>query len=207
MKLKANEQQRVAIYCRVSKDTQDLSMQENELKEFTSRRGWVIHRIYRDHGESGANRSRPALDELLEDCRRRRFDILAIWKLDRLARNLRQLLDIVELCKSIGVQFLSLTDGIDTSTAAGTFVFHLFAALSEMERGLIRERTIAGIREARRRGKKLGRPAAAPLLPEQIAAIRKERSENKVSLRKLVRQHGIPLWRVHAVCREAKPSV
>jgi DNA invertase Pin-like site-specific DNA recombinase len=134
MKPKANERQRVAIYCRVSKETQDLGMQENELKEFTSRRGWTIHRIYRDHGESGAKRSRPALDELLADCRLKRFDVLAVWRLDRLARSLRQLLDIVELCKSIGVQFLSLTDGIDTSTAAGTFVFHVFAALSEMER-------------------------------------------------------------------------
>ena len=201
-----NEKKRVAMYVRVSTNEQRTDLQENELKEYAERRGWTVYRVYKDHGESGAKRSRPALDEMLADCRRRRFEVIAIWKLDRLARSLAQLIYIVELCKTVGVQFLSLTDSVDTTSPAGMLVFHVFGAIAQFERELIRERTMAGVREARRKGKRIGRPAVA-VTQEQVESIRKERTEKKLSIRKLARKFGLSASRVHLLCRKACGSV
>jgi hypothetical protein len=137
----------------------------------------------------------------------KKFDVVLVWKFDRFCRSLPQLVSALELFKALSIDFVSRTEAVDTTLPIGQFVFHVFGAIAQFERELIRERTIAGLRAARKRGRKLGRPTVPPLLPEQVESIRKERAESKVSLRTLSRQHGIPLWRIHSICREAKPSV
>jgi DNA invertase Pin-like site-specific DNA recombinase len=201
------KERRVGIYIRVSTSEQRTDLQTNELEGYAVERGWTVHRTYVDEAVSGTRQNRPALDALFTDARRRKFDVVLVWKFDRFARSMSQLVSALELFKALSIDFVSRTEAVDTTLPIGQFVFHVFGAIAQFERELIRERTIAGIRDARRRGKKLGRPMAAPLRPEQVLSIRKERSESKVSLRKLSRQHGIPLWRIHSICREVKPSV
>ncbi len=106
----------------------------------------------------GAKARRPALDRLLANAHRRRFDAVAVWRLDRLARSVRHLVNVAGDLESLGVDLIALDQGIDTSTSAGRFLFHTLAAVGELERDLIRERTVAGVAAARRRGKRLGRP-------------------------------------------------
>jgi len=136
-------------YARVSTNSQDEALQLDAL----NRAG--VDRIYSDHA-SGATTTRPALDELLGHLRA--GDTLVIWRLDRLGRSLRHLLDVVADLEGRGVALRSLTESIDTSTTGGKLVFHVFAALAEFERDLIRERTRAGLDAARSRGRVGGRP-------------------------------------------------
>jgi DNA invertase Pin-like site-specific DNA recombinase len=196
------KERRVAIYSRASTTEQHTELQTNELEEYAAQRGWTVHRTYIDEAVSGTKQNRPALDALMAEAQQKKFDVVLVWKFDRFARSLSQLVSALELFKALSIDFVSCTEAVDTTVPIGQFVFHVFGAIAQFERELIRERTIAGVREARRRGKKLGRPSAAPLPPEQMQCIRRERSENKVSLRKLSRQHGIPLWRIHSICRE-----
>lgn len=109
---------------------------------------------------SGAKDRRPALDRLLTDARRRRFDVLACWRLDRLGRNLRHLVTLIEELQTLGIAFVSLGEGIDCTTPAGKLQLHILAALAEFERERIRERVLAGLQRARTQGKRLGRPRA-----------------------------------------------
>jgi DNA invertase Pin-like site-specific DNA recombinase len=115
---------------------------------------------YIDEGVSGARAKRPALDRLLADARRRQFDAVLVWKLDRLGRSLQHLLTILGEFDEIGVRFVSLDDAIDTSTAAGRLFMQMRGAFAEYELAQIRERTRAGVAAARRRGRRLGRPRA-----------------------------------------------
>jgi DNA invertase Pin-like site-specific DNA recombinase len=205
--MKPKEQRRVAIYIRVSTSEQRTDLQSNELEDYALQRGWTVHRMYIDEAVSGTKHNRPALDALFIDARRKKFDVVLVWKFDRFARSLSQLVSALELFKALSIDFVSRTEAVDTTLPIGQFVFHVFGAIAQFERELIRERTLAGLRAARLRGKKLGRPTAEPLRPEQVQSIRKERAETKVSLRQLSSQHGIPLWRIHSICREGKPSV
>jgi len=200
--MKPNEERRVAIYARVStKNEQSTDLQTSELKEYVEQRVWGVYRTYIDEAISGTKQNRPALDALFVDARRKKFDVVLVWKFDMFARSLSQLVSALELFKALSIDFVSRTEAVDTTLPIGQFVFHVFGAIAQFERELIRERTLAGIREARRRGKKLGRPKAALLQPEQVQCIRKEHAESKVSLRQLASQHGIPLWRIHSICR------
>ena len=117
---------------------------------------------YVDRGVSGAKDRRPALDELVKDAKRRRLDVLVCWRLDRLGRNLRHLVTLLEDLQSVGVAFVSLGEGIDCTTPAGKLQLHILAALAEFERERIRERVMAGLQRARAQGKLLGRPRARP---------------------------------------------
>lgn len=150
---------RAAIYARVSTNKgQDPTVQTRELQEYCQRRGWEVEGEYIDAGISGAKERRPQLDALLAVCRKRRVDAVVVYRYDRFARSLRQLVNALEEFRSLGIEFISLHEGVDTSTPNGRLVFGIFASIAEFERELIRDRVRSGIAAARSKGKKLGRP-------------------------------------------------
>ncbi len=151
---------RVAIYARVStaNNGQDPTMQTRELREYAEHRGWKLAGEYVDVGISGSKEKRPELDRLMADAHRRRFDCVVVWKFDRFARSVSHLLRALETFKSQGIEFVSFSEQMDTSTPAGKMVFTVLGAVAELERSLIVERVKAGLRNARAKGKRLGRP-------------------------------------------------
>ncbi len=152
---------RVAIYARCSTAEQTVSPQLDGVREYAVLRGFEVVEEYVDEAVSGAKARRPALDRLLDDAHRRRFDAVLVWKLDRLGRSLSHLIHLVDTFGSLGVDLVSLNDpGLDTTAPSGRLIFHVMGAVAEFERDLIRERTLAGVAAARRRGKRLGRPRA-----------------------------------------------
>jgi putative DNA-invertase from lambdoid prophage Rac len=148
---------RAALYARVSTSDQHTDNQLLELRRYAEARGWSATE-YVDAGVSGAKESRPALDRLLKDARRRRFDTLVVWRLDRLGRSLRHLILLLDELSALGVAFVSLNEGIDTSTPAGRLQLHILGAIAEFERERIRERVKLGLNRAKAQGRKLGRP-------------------------------------------------
>jgi DNA invertase Pin-like site-specific DNA recombinase len=153
---------RVAIYARVStlNHGQDVNMQLRELREYCQRRAWDIAGQYIDLGVSGAKDSRPELNRLMADAHKRRFDAVCVWRFDRFARSVSHLLRALETFKALGIDFVSYSEQMDTSTPAGKMVFTVLGAVAELERSLIVERVRAGLRNARAKGKTLGRPRA-----------------------------------------------
>jgi len=150
---------RAAIYARVStNNAQDPEVQLAEIREFCMRREWTTVKEYVDKGISGAKERRPALDNLLADCRRRAVDCVVVYRYDRFARSLRQLVNALEEFRALGIDFVSLHEGVDTSTPNGRLVFGIFASIAEFERELIRDRVKSGLALAKSRGKCLGRP-------------------------------------------------
>jgi DNA invertase Pin-like site-specific DNA recombinase len=148
-----------AIYARVSTlNGQNPEMQLRELREYCQRRGWTAALEYVDVGISGAKEKRPQLDRLLADAHRRHFDAVIVWRFDRFARSVSHLLRALETFRSLGIEFVSLSEQVDTSTPAGKLVFTVLGAVAELERSLIVERVRAGLRNARAKGKRLGRP-------------------------------------------------
>jgi DNA invertase Pin-like site-specific DNA recombinase len=153
---------RVAIYARISTANagQSPEMQLRELREHAQRRGWEISCEYVDEGISGAKDRRPALDRMMADAHRRKFDIVLVWRFDRFARSVTHLLRALDTFRALGMEFVSLSESLDTATPAGRMVFVVLGAVAELERSLIVERVRAGIRNARAKGKRLGRPPA-----------------------------------------------
>ena len=150
---------RAAVYARVSTHAgQDPTVQLLELREFCQRRGWDLTAEFTDVGISGMKERRPQLDQLLAGCRKRRFDAVVVYRYDRFARSLRQLVNALGEFDALGIQFVSLHEGVDTSTPNGRLVFGIFASIAEFERELIRDRVRSGIAAARARGTRLGRP-------------------------------------------------
>jgi DNA invertase Pin-like site-specific DNA recombinase len=151
---------RAAIYARVStaNNGQDPTMQTRELREYCERRGWEIVGEYVDLGISGTKEKRPELDRLMSDAHRRRFDAVIVWKFDRFARSVSHLLRALENFQALGIEFVSLSENVDTSTPTGKMVFTVLGAVAELERSLIAERVRAGLRNAKAKGKRLGRP-------------------------------------------------
>jgi DNA invertase Pin-like site-specific DNA recombinase len=154
---------RVAIYARVStlNHGQDVNVQLRELRQFSEARGWRVAGEYVDAGVSGAKDSRPELNRLMADAHKRRFDVICVWRFDRFARSVSHLLRALETFKALGIDFVSYSEQMDTSTPAGKMVFTVLGAVAELERSLIVERVRAGLRNARAKGKKLGRPRVA----------------------------------------------
>ena len=150
---------RVALYARVSTmHNQNPEMQLSELREYGARRGWQIVSEYVDEGVSGSRERRPQLDRLMADAHRRKFDLIAVWKIDRFGRSLKHLVNALADLDSLGVAFVSLRDNIDLSTPSGRLMFQIIGAMAEFERSLIQERVRAGLRNAVARGIRLGRP-------------------------------------------------
>ena len=148
---------RAAIYARVSTLDQEPENQLAELRHYVAARGWTAVEFV-DRGVSGAKDRRPALDRLIHDARRRRFDVLVCWRLDRLGRSLKHLVTLLDELQVLGVAFVSLQEGIDATTPAGKLQMHILAAIAEFERARIAERVMAGLARAKKQGKKLGRP-------------------------------------------------
>lgn len=150
---------KVALYARVStmNGGQDPELQLRELREHCRVRGWKIVGEFVDK-ISGTRVSRPNLDKLMADARRHKFDVVLVWKFDRFARSIKHLIDALEEFKSLGIEFVSLTEGIDTSTPMGKMVFTVLGAVAELEKCLIVERINAGLRNAKSKGVTLGRP-------------------------------------------------
>lgn len=153
---------RAAIYARVSTHNgQSPEMQLNEVRAYCERRGWAVAGEYVDTGISGSKERRPALDRLLAHCRKRQVDAVVVYRYDRFARSVRQLVNALEEFRSLGIDFVSLHEGVDTSTPNGRLVFGIFASIAEFERELIRDRVRSGLAAAKARGKLLGRPRVA----------------------------------------------
>ena len=148
-------------------------MQMRELREYCERRGWQIAGEYVDAGVSGAKDSRPELNRLMAEAHKRRFDVVVCWKFDRFARSVSHLLRALETFNSLGIAFVSLSEQIDTATPTGRMIFTVLGAVAELERSLIAERVRAGLRNARAKGKRLGRPRVAV----DAARIRELRSQ------------------------------
>jgi DNA invertase Pin-like site-specific DNA recombinase len=179
---------RVAIYARVSTigHGQDVSMQTRELRQFAEARDWTVAGEYIDAGVSGAKDSRPELNRLLADAHKRRFDVVCVWRFDRFARSVSHLLRALETFKALGIDFVSFSEQMDTSTPAGKMVFTVLGAVAELERSLTVERVRAGLRNARAKGKTLGRPRVA-VDTAKVASLR----TSGASWQTITRQLGI----------------
>ena len=195
---------RAALYVRVSSGEQNTGAQERALQEYVQRRGWKLHQIYRDQGVSGASSSRPALNELMKACRRGSVDVVVVWKFDRFARSLKQLMSGLEMCRALGIDFVSVTEAVDTSLPAGELVFQMIGAVAQFERALIAERVKAGIEHARAKGKILGRPPLRKLTTGETRDLRRQRVKHKVPFRILAEKFGISVWTAHRLCRRSQ---
>jgi DNA invertase Pin-like site-specific DNA recombinase len=181
---------KAAIYARVSttNNGQDPRVQTRELQEYCAHRGWTVFGEYVDVGISGIKEKRPQLDQLMADAHRRRFDAVVVWKFDRFARSVSHLLRALETFQSLGIDFVSLSEQMDTSTPTGKMVFTVLGAVAELERSLIVERVRAGMRNARANGKRIGRPPRTVLGIEDRKAIAKAYWQGKCSFRELAKK-------------------
>src|SRR6201984_1202905 len=168
-------------------------MQIKELQTYCRSRGWKIAGEYVDR-ICGASDSRPELNRLMADANRRRFDVVAVWKFDRFARSVSHLLRALETFRALGIEFVSLREQIDTSTPTGKMVFTVLASVSELERSLIGERVRAGLRNAKSKGTRIGRPPLKSLTAEEVRHLRRERRRSKTSFKDLAAKYGISVW-------------
>jgi DNA invertase Pin-like site-specific DNA recombinase len=167
-------------------------MQLRELREHCERRGWQMVGDYVDR-MTGSKDSRPELNRLMADAHKRRFDVVIVWKFDRFARSVSHLLRALETFKALGIEFVSFSEQLDTSTPAGKLVFTVVGAVAELERSLIVERVRAGMRNARAKGKRIGRPPRTQLSLETRAAIAGCYANERTSLRALAKRFGTSL--------------
>lgn len=199
-----SKQLKIAIYARVStKNGQDPEMQLTELREYIRNRKWKIAGEYVDKGISGASDSRPALNRVMADANRRRFDVVVVWKFDRFARSVSHLLRALETFRALGIEFVSLSENIDTSTPTGKMVFTVLASVSELERSLIGERVRAGLRNARAQGTRLGRPPLKNLTVTETQRLRRERRRSRMSFKELAEKYGVSVWTAFHLCKTA----
>src|SRR3984957_19753153 len=188
----------VVVYARVSTlNGQSPEMQLREVREYCQRRGGTVVTEYMDVGISGAKEKRPELDRLLDDAHERRFDVVVVWRFDRFARSVSHLLRALEDFRSLGIQFVSLSEQVDTSTPTGKMVFTVLGAVAELERNLIVERVRAGLRHARAKGKRLGRPRKSV----DAAAVRSLRAAGD-SWRMIARRMDVSVGTVFAAAQE-----
>jgi DNA invertase Pin-like site-specific DNA recombinase len=194
---------RAAVYTRVSTLDQHPEIQEHDLVDYIARRNWDLCKVYTDKGVSGATERRPALDTLLEDCRRGKVDVVVVWKFDRFARSLKQLLNSLELFRTLGIGFVSCTEAIDTSLPHGEMLFQIIGAIAQWERSLIGERVRAGLQHARSQGKRLGRPPlrSSVWTPKEVEKLRKERKLTGKPYRTLAADYGTSTWQVHRLIK------
>lgn len=176
---------KIACYCRCSTEDQKTDLQLDAIRQYAQARGLLIHREYIDFISGGAAK-RPALDEMMADARRRRFDAVACWKIDRMGRSVVHLLSLLTELQGLGIAFISLQEAIDTTTPSGRMVFTFLAAIGEFERAIISERVRAGMQAARRRGKHLGRKSLG-LDAERVKALK----ARGMSLRSIGAEMGV----------------
>jgi DNA invertase Pin-like site-specific DNA recombinase len=193
----------VALYARVCTADQSCDSQLDDLRRYAKQRFEIIHE-YIDTGINGAQRHRPSLDVLMADARQKRFDVVLVWKFDRFACSLKHLIDSLEDFNALGIDFVSYTEGVDTTTPNGRLLFHMVGAVAQFERDLIADRVRAGIAHAKAIGKRIGRPPAEIDL-EQVRALRNQ----NLSLRKIAKILNVPVSRVRRALKKGLliPSV
>ena len=184
---------RVAIYARVSTKDQSCEMQLRDLRTYCAARGLDLVREYIDVGQCGGKDSRPQLNILMDDARKRQFDAIVVWRFDRFARSTKHLLLALEEFRSLGIQFISYQENIDTSSPLGQALFTIVSAVAQLERDLIRERVSAGLRNARAKGKKFGRPRST-VDPARILELKAQ----GFSLRQIATKLGVGYGTVRA---------
>jgi DNA invertase Pin-like site-specific DNA recombinase len=194
--------QSVGIYTRVSTDLQSVDMQLAALRAHCTNRGWSIFHEYRDEGISGRTSSRPGLDQLMSDARKRKLDCVLVWAFDRFARSTKHLLIALEEFKSLGIQFVSYQQNIDTAGPFGEFFFTIVAAFGQLEHAMIRERVKAGLRNARAKGKRLGRPRV--FVSEQRVEMLRGLG---LSWRDIAKQLGVGVGTVHRIAQRRSKNV
>lgn len=165
---------KVALYTRISTNGQKVDMQLSDLRRYCEQRGFDIYREYSDEGISGTKDRRPCLDQLMTDARKRKFDGVICWRFDRFARSTKHLITALEEFRHLGIAFISFQESIDTSSPLGKAIFTIVSAIAELERNIIIERVKAGIRNAREKGKRLGRPKTLNLNVENLQKMRQQ---------------------------------
>ena len=209
------EVKRVALYTRVSTTTksrmaetmnfvQNPQVQEQPLRDLISQRGLSLYRVYSDRA-SGAKERRPGLNALMEDARRGLFDIVIVWRFDRFARNVKQLVLALEEFRALGIDFVSHQEALDTSTPMGKAMFTIIAAMAELERSIIRERVAAGVEHARRYGTRSGRPIGRPRAVFRTDLIKQLR-ESGWCWREIARKLGVNSTTVRRAYKRCKDS-
>lgn len=179
-----------AIYARVSTLDQSCELQLEDLRRYASQRFGRCYEFV-DQGVSGTQRRRPQLDGLMNSAHKRLFDAVLVWKFDRFARSVKHLVDSLEEFRALGIDFVSYTEGVDTTTPTGQLLFHIVGAVAQFERDLIAERVRAGIAHARALGKRIGRPRAE-INVEQVRGLRHQGR----SLRQIAKALAVPVSRV-----------
>jgi DNA invertase Pin-like site-specific DNA recombinase len=195
---------RVVLYARVSTSNgqQDPEMQLRELRDYVERRGWVIAGEFVDHGVSGSKDSRPSLNRLMADAHARKFDAVLVWKIDRWGRSLKHLVTSLADLDALGIAFVSLRDNLDLTTPSGRLMMQLLGAMAEFERALIQERVKAGLRNARAKGKRLGRPRVF-VSQQRVEMLR----GLGLSWRDIAKQMGVGVGTVHRIAQRRSKNV
>lgn len=172
---------RAAIYMRVSTDGQTTENQRLAVEQYCKLQGWKVAKVYEDVGVSGAQDRRTGLDALKADVAKSRFDVVLVWKFDRLARSTTHLLETLSLLTRYGVDFVSVTEAVDSSTPAGKMVLTFLGAIAEFEREIIRERVVCGLERAKSEGVRLGRPRVGFDVNEAVRLKKDGRSWNQLA--------------------------
>lgn len=188
----------VALYTRVSTDSQTTVNQERELRDLAARSEWEIVEVYRDHAISGAKGrdQRPAFDALCKDATRRKFDMVMAWSVDRLGRSLQDLVSFLSELHAARVDFFLHQQGIDTTTPAGKAMFQMMGVFAEFERAMIRERVNSGLARAKAQGKVLGRPKINTVTERAIADALKA---GGAGIQKIAKRHGVGVGTVQRI--------
>lgn len=164
---------RVIIYARVSTKEQNVDMQLSDLKSYADLRKLKVVEVYIDYA-SGAKSDRVNYQKLFNDVRKRKTDVVLVWKFDRFARSTKELINALEEFNNLGVDFISYKENVDTSTPAGKILFTMISAFAEFERAIIRERVIAGMEKAKARGARIGRPKIPPFTKQKVIMLKEK---------------------------------
>ena len=188
--------EKVGLYARISTldKGQDIDLQLLDLRSYAGARGWEIFKEYLDLGESGAKEHRASFNELMDDARKRKIDLVLVWRLDRFGRSLKHLVVSLDELRTLGVGFISFKESIDLTTSTGRLMLHLLASFAEFERELIRERVKAGVAHARSKGKRLGR---RPKINEGLLRTMKDMRDRRMSIRDISKELGLSRSLVH----------
>ena len=176
---------KVALYTRVSTLDQSVEMQTSDLRRYCDQRGLEVYKGYCDQGISGVKDRRPGLDELMSDAKKKKFDVVLVWRFDRFARSTKHLITALEEFRHLGIDFISYQENIDTSSPLGKAIFVIVGAISELERNIIMERVRAGLKRAKENGRILGRPKRLDL---DVKELQKMRDIEKLSFRQIAKR-------------------
>ena len=198
---------KVAVYVRVSTKDQSVDMQLHDLERYSRERGLDVFKVYEDNGVSGTKETRPALNELMNDAKKKMFDIVLVWRFDRFARSTKHLVTALHEFRHLGIDFISFQENIDTSSPLGEAIFTIISAMSTLERDIIAERVKGGLRKAKAKGKRLGRPNdeidvdKVIKFKEQGKSIREIAKHLNLSRGKVERTLKLPVSKTLEICK------